>query len=789
MRKCTMSALLIALAMSAARLQAQQVDSATFVPLRADGNGVSSLASPIGIGFTTQPAKGALLVVAALAQLNLTLPTSLPELDTRITVKAHDRTAAAALLEIAKLASLGISVSPRGQLIVGRAPPVVARQEEVVGRMDSVARAAALLPTQRVEASRIERLDFSNSANVSGISISGAALRSSPAFVEPDLLKSIQLMPGIASRSDWTAGFNVRGGEADQALILMDGYPIYNPFHLGGVFSTFIDPMVGRVELFTGSLPSRFGGRLSGALDVHSAVPADDQKHGTAELSLISTYASLGRTFDDGNGEWMVAARRTYADAVVNLFKRNGFPYHFQDVNGHFARNIGGGVRLSMTGYAGLDIASGERAEQGTGGWGNDLVGATLSKAFHSSGDSVVAEQRFSVTRFGAHVDFPQYASSAHNDLTDLRTGGELARYAGSAKTTLGYELSHLNIAYSANSTIGSFGDLIPFDSLGRSFGSLALYANHLWRPGPKWLVDLGGRFEAVEGTSGTGFSPRLSAKYFLSDNMALTAGAGRYTQWVHSLGREEEPLQPLQFWVAGDAGGRATSMNDVAVGMERWINPGRLLHIGTFYKRYTNLLLPNPYSDAQVTGDEFAPVTGASYGVDVLLRELEGGDFSGWVSYSYAFNTRTDASGFSYFPSQDRRHNLNLVGSWRGDSYTLGLRANIASGLPTTPVLGGFARDHYDATTHRWVADRFENQHLIGGQNSDRLPFYERVDASLTRNGRLFGLAVSPYLSVVNLFNSQNPAAYLYSFDARAQRASFPNLPFVPTFGVSIAY
>src|SRR5262249_11159405 len=153
-----------------------------------------------------------------------------------------------------------------------------------------------------------------------------------------------------------TAGFNVRGGEADQSLVMLDGIPIYTPFHLGGVFSTFIDPTVGDVQLRKGALPARFGGRLSGILDVQSAEPTTDDVSGTVEVSLVSSTASMGRRFADGNGAWMLAARRTYVDAVLGALYPKSFPYHFRDVQGHVSREFSNGLRTSFTGYSGADV-------------------------------------------------------------------------------------------------------------------------------------------------------------------------------------------------------------------------------------------------------------------------------------------------------------------------------------------------------------------------------------------------------------------------------------------------
>jgi len=199
-------------------------------------------------------------------------------------------------------------------------------------------------------------------------------------------------------------------------------------------------------------------------------------------------------------------------------------------------------------------------------------------------------------------------------------------------------------------------------------------------------------------------------------------------------------------------------------------------------------LLIPNIDNDSRKIGDELSALGGYSYGVDVLLRQLDGGPFSGWLAYSYALNSRVGADGVRYFPTQDRRHNVNLVGSWKLGSLTLGARGNLASGMPYTPVIGGFRSTRYDPVLHRWTTAT--NEELIPGRlNSRRLPWYTRVDVSVNRRGHLFGLEANPYLSIVNVFNAHNPAGYLFSFSGRPDRSSFPNLPFAPTFGVSLAY
>jgi hypothetical protein len=778
-------ALMLLLALPAiAGGQASRTDSATFADLRADGNGVAALRTTIWAGFTGQRASDALKTIGTQARLNITFDPELPELRTTLTIRAHARSAAAALLEVARESRLRVRVSREGQVVVA-ALPVVAQQ----ARARDTLRAATLAPV-RTTAERVERQEFQLKTGVGKVSLTGRESRSAPVFVEPDVLRSVQMLPGIAARSDYSAGYNVRGGEGDQNLVLIDGYPIFSPFHFYGLFSTFIDPAVGRVNVHTGALPARFGGRLSSVLSVESANATTSALRGTAEVSLVSSNASLSRTFRGGLGSWMIAARRTYADAVVNLFKRDAIPFHFSDVQGHLETPIGGGVRLSATVYNGVDALARPDTEDFAGAWGNRVIGATLSKTFARvpGADSLALAQRVSTTRYDIHTDIPVVLFRAANRITDVRTGGSVTLHRPRWTHEIGYELSSDQTSYYASGPPGQgLGDLIPFDSLEQGSRAASVYGEMLWRPASSLIAQGGVRLDALDGGRGSIVSPRLSLKYFLTPNTAFIAAAGRYAQWLHSLGREEALIQPFQFWVSSASA--ASVSRDAIVGVERWVTPSRVFHVEAFHKRYERLLIPNSAQVGDVPGDEFVSVGGTSYGADMLLRQLDGGPFSGWLAYTYTVSTRVSADGVRSTPTQDRRHNLNLVGSWRAGAYAFGGRIHFASGAPYTPALGGFGRVLYDPAQKRWIADYADPQNIPGSYNSERVPFYHRFDVSVRRNGRMRGVSVAPYLSIANLLNAKNPAGYIYDFSERPERMSFPNLPFVPTVGVSIGY
>src|SRR6185503_18040600 len=171
----------------------------------------------------------------------------LPELRTTLTIGAHARSAASALLEVARESRLRVRVSREGQIVVAALPAVAALP--VVARIPDTSNVTTL-PAMRSEGSRIEREMFDDKPNVGRLVVGSKELSAAPRFFsEADVLRAVQLLPGVEARNDFNAGMNVRGGESDQNLVLLDGYPIYSPFHLGGLFGTFIGPTVGRVDL------------------------------------------------------------------------------------------------------------------------------------------------------------------------------------------------------------------------------------------------------------------------------------------------------------------------------------------------------------------------------------------------------------------------------------------------------------------------------------------------------------------------------------------------------------
>jgi hypothetical protein len=282
-----------------------------------------------------------------------------------------------------------------------------------------------------------------------------------------------------------------------------------------------------------------------------------------------------------------------------------------------------------------------------------------------------------------------------------------------------------------------------------------------------------------------------VSAKYFLTKDMAVTGAVGRFSQWTHSLNREDIPVRLFDFWLTSDAATPVSTAWHYILGTERWISPTRYVRVEGFYKQYDHLLESNPQADPNERTDAFYPVDGDSYGADLLLRQFESGPFSGWISYTYTVAAR-EANGVRYFPGHDRRHDLNVVGSWRLKKYLLGVRFGYATGTPYTDIVGELVRRVYDPGLNAYGTRGSGAQvEFVGGmRNGARLPTTQRLDVDVTRSYRVGSTTIAPYLSVVNAYNAKNVFLYIFDYSkSPPTRQAISQFPFLPSAGVTIRF
>jgi len=640
------------------------------------------------------------------------------------------------------------------------------------------------------------------------------AVRLLPSLAEPDPVRAIEVLPGVVSTSDFSAAFHVRGGSQDQNLILLDGMPIFSPFHLGGVFSVFNADMVDRVELHSGGFPAEHGGRVSSVLLVESnAGDGDFSVEGA--VSLIATRVAVGGGLGSSianalglaNMRYRVSARRSYIDLLVKQV-----PYHLTDFQGIVEGWTQGGDRITLTAYKGRDVFDLTTLDDEDFplridlDWGNDAFGARWTRPRRGGGSLDV---RANFSSFSTGLTFPDFA--------DTRLSSRIKQ--GQFRADLDVRRSaRVSFQVGASAEVQSYKNL--FSSGGTEFGSgigdawlFGTYVQTRWSP-RAWLVELGLRADGYSPDPGDWvqeIAPRLAVKRFLGGgDVAVKVAVGRYTQFVHSLRDEELPIG-IDFWVLAGERAPHTISDQLQVGIEGYHGIDWFWSLEGYVRSFDGVVTFNAAEDPNDDLDDILSGEGLSYGVDLLVRR-ETGAVTGWLAVSYLVADRTFPDPLSPLPGQpeisyspifDRRVDVDLVlrypapWGWEG-----GIRWNLGTGIPYTSVLGTY--QYYET---RYVEDRGlvwsgapgpdadpddEGQFgvVLGDRNSARYPAYHRLDLSFRRTSVKSWGTLTPYVSLVNVYNRRNVLFYFFEYQRSPPvRSGVSMFPVLPTFGLEVRF
>lgn len=683
-----------------------------------------------------------------------------------------------------------------------------------VTRVEFVVSVRVLEMAEIVVEGRRSRAVFEEEAGATVQELAGRDVKRLPGLAEADVLRAIEVLPGVVSTSDFSAAFNVRGGAADQNLILLDGIPVYNPFHLGGIFSVFNADMVRRAELLAGGFPARYGGRVSSVLTVEADPGVGETSTFRGGVSLLAARVAATSRLPDAvlsplgleRGNVRVAARRSYFDQVLKpVFD---FPYHLTDLQLAAEAWTGEQGRVTVTGYTGADVldlrgGSEDFPLQLRIDWGNDVVGARWRSRLGGAGHLDV---RLGYTQFATSIVFPDFED------TEFRSGIRHGLGAVDVEVPVGRGFG-----------LGVGGELsrISYENLAATGGTVFNQArDEGWQGSTyvqgelatrRWLVQLGGRLDGWDPASTDAMvtvSPRLAVKRFLAgSDAALKLAAGRYTQFLHSLRDEEFPIG-IDVWVtAGDRAPRVVS-DQAQVGLEWFLPGGWFASVESYYRTFDGVITTNFADDPNTPDDDLLAGSGRSYGADVMLRRSADDDaWSGWATVSWlkaerSFPDRTSsqvpAPVVTYPPIYDRRVDLELVLRRSFGPLEAGLRWNFGTGLPYTrprgvytvydyqPGLGGLAPTVGDEEDDGSVAAAV----VLGPRNGSRYAPYHRLDVSFRRTYDTSWGSFTPYLDILNVYNRKNVLFYFFQYDATpAVRSGVSMLPFVPTLGAEVTF
>lgn len=661
------------------------------------------------------------------------------------------------------------------------------------------------------------------------LEINQRTIRNTPVmFGEADIIKTLQLTPGVSVGTEGLAGMFVRGGNVDENLFLIDGNPVYQVNHIGGFFSAFNSEAIRGMDFFKGGFPARYGGRLSSVVDVHTKEGNMKKFEGSASLGLISANVRLEGPIVKDRTSFMVSMRRTWLDAITlpafaiinKTQKDDGFKshgsYHFHDLNMKLNHRANDRSRFFLSLYAGEDALRAKFEEKpadendpiladnndsrlkwgnlmATAGWTyifNHKLFGKLSGVFTQYRSTMGNKTRYKyaykggdlpdlvfetenetenvtgITDFGFRSAFDYFPNTAHH----IRFGGDVMVHR--------FRPEYSKVAMSNNAITDTL-------SLGTVYTDQLIWGNELaayleddWTLSHSLRVNGGFRYSLfhLEGKTYMALEPRFSLRWLLDDNFSMKASFARMNQYVHQISDSYLNL-PTDSWMPVTKRLKPLLSDQISLGAYYNWKGIVDLSLEGYYKRMNNLL---EYRDGvnSLVGftnweDKLTVGKGRSYGVELMIRK-QAGRTTGWLGYALSWSDRkfNELNNGNRFPSKyDNRHKLNLVVMHKlSPKVELSASWTITSGNYTTLSLENYEsvipKGNYDEGQSG--SDYIELDYL-NNRNNYQLPVYHRLDLGINiyrpkKSGRMGIWNISVY----NAYCRLNPFMIYKTYDAK---------------------
>lgn len=653
-----------------------------------------------------------------------------------------------------------------------------------------------------------------------------------PAFMgEPDLIKSLQQLPGVATVGEGASGFNVRGGSVGQNLILLDEATVYNSSHLLGFFSVFNPDAIKDTKLYKGAIPAQFGGRIASLLDVRMKEGNTKTHEVSGGIGTIFSRAAVEGPLFDSKGSFIVAGRRSYADIIARPFVdllKDGAALNFYDLTGKANYNINKHNRIYLSGYTGRDKFFFDK-KQGFS-WGNNTGTIRWNKIFN---DRLFANFSGVFSRYDYSLQFGE------NERDNFRWESSVRNLT--FKPAFSYFINANNeLSFGAEANYYSFE---PANAYGTSNGAridiglpekynleTALYLGNSQRISQAVAVEYGIRYSHFSGlgagkqysyndtipglrrtpveertfsrgermVSYQNLEPRFSIKAELNDYSSVKASYTRMAQYVHLISNTTAS-NPLDVWTPSTNNVKPELGNQYAVGYFRDLGKDKMFEfsVEAYYRSTQNQIDYIDGADLLINefleGDLLSGI-GRAYGVEFFLQKKVG-KFTGWAAYTLA-RTELKVDGINqgnwYAARYDQTHNLKLSGFYDiNKRWSASANFTFVSGTPAT-----FPTSRYVMQGILIPYNAYESR------NNVRLPAYHRLDVSFRLEGKTVKRNGNPrknsdywVFGVYNVYGRKNPfSIYFTQGTERVAQGSPINsearqLSIIGTFIPSVSY
>ena len=674
-----------------------------------------------------------------------------------------------------------------------------------------------------------EKAQFLRQSNVSNINLTVRDIRSVPAFIEDDIFRTFQLLPGVTSQNDFSAAIIVRGGSPDENLVLLDTPQIYNPYHVGGIFSTFNTDAISNARFISGGFQSEYGGHLSSVISLTTKEGNSRRGRFSAdhwfsdywnindiqgEVTLLSSkFLAEGPSY---KGSWFFSGRRTYFDQLASLYYRvrgtdQNWNYYFWDTNFKIHSDISSNHRITYTQYSGLDdlfinVGGNDLPEINfLWDWGN-RTRSIQWRYLPSSKRVLETNLTQALYFFNVDFDFTILRESSFSDSTE--SSGFVAHMTNRVKdqgfsqnltwfldsghsVNTGYSLKKLSLQY-RETFAGS--KIVDWDQSPTLF---ECYITDSRRPVDRLILDIGVRLTKYEYYDHWVFDPRFNFKYFLTGELAVKGSWGMYSQFLFTINHDDQLLRIVDFWQPVMKGYQPQRAEHFILGLEYFAPYNLSVNLEGYVKPYRYILdMSRVYHPSDGEGG-FVAGTGIARGIEILLKKYQG-DITGWLGYSYSLTKKTmdynengviePVLGEKFHAKYDMPHSFNLVINYRiNPKHTLSTSCTARTGEPFTPPKGKVF--HQGVNIFGSVDNPYQRLDTYYGlKNSARYPFYFRLDLAYGYSSTVFKKAVVYQLQLINLTNHYNVLLYNWDLEASPAKVSaYSMFPILITFGLEI--
>lgn len=612
-------------------------------------------------------------------------------------------------------------------------------------------------------------------------------------FGEKDIIKSMQLMPGIKSGGDGSSGFYVRGGSSDQNLILLDEAPVYNASHLLGFFSTFNSDAIKTATIYKGTQPAQYGGRLASVLDIRMNEGNSKSYKVSGGIGLISSKLNIEGPIIKDKASFLISARRTYADVFLKLSNKENLKsasLYFYDVNAKINYKISQKDRLYLSGYFGRDKLGVSNFGLT---WGNVTGTARWN---HIINDKLFSNTSFIVSNYIYEIGIKSNGSdiSINSTLQDYNLKQEFQYFVNSKNKIKfgGNSIHHSIIPGQIEAEEGSGANTIL--QLPKLSWENALFVSNEWSVTDKLNINYGLRGSAFALLSNGGnyytfsengsvldttvyekntiigkpylnLEPRFSASYIYSKKASIKGGFSRNVQNVHLISNTTGD-NPTDIWIPSSKTIQSEISDQISLGWFKNFSDNKYeFSIESYYKKMQNQI---DYRDGANTlandllEGELLFGKGRAYGIETYLKKTSG-KFTGWVSYTLS-RTEKQIDGINngnwYAAKQDRTHDLSIVGIYDlNKKVTLSATFVYYTGSAITLPSGKY----YVNNQVQW---------LYTERNGGRMPAYHRLDLAVTWYRKQTEKYESSWnFSIFNVYGHEN--AYSISFKESADHTT----------------